>query len=178
MSVPIPRNERRRLALLSALDILDTEASDGFDRVCFLARSFFHVPMAMVSFVDADRQWFKARSGIELKGSARSAAFCAHTILDDEIFVVSDARLDPRFDHSTLVQDDPRIRFYAGAPVMVSPGLALGAVCIADRVPRTLDAPGRAVLKQLAAVAVSELRLIMAARTCYRRALRQEPTAD
>lgn len=174
MSFPLPRNERRRLAQLAALEICDTEESDGFNRVCQLAREFFRVPMAMVSFVDADRQWFKAKSGTDLTGSSRGDAFCAHTILHNELLVVPDARQDPRFSSGALVRNDPFIRFYAGAPIMLTPGVGLGAVCIADRVPRTLDGPGRGVLKQLAAVAVSELRLILAARAYTRRGYRKD----
>ncbi|WP_406857076.1 GAF domain-containing protein [Alsobacter sp. KACC 23698] len=170
----MPRHERRRLAHLAALNIFDTEASEGFDRVCMLAREFFQVPMAMVSFVDADRQWFKAKSGTHLAGSSRSDAFCAHTILNDEILVVPDARRDPRFAGSALVQHAPGIRFYAGAPIMLAPGVGLGAVCIADRVPRMLDGPGRVVLKQLAAVAVSELRLILAGTAYIRQGYRKD----
>jgi GAF domain-containing protein len=167
--VPVPHNERLRLTHLAALDILDTQPSAGFDRVCNLAREFFRTPMAMVSFVDADRQWFKARSGTDLDGSPRAAAFCAHTILSPELLVVPDARSDPRFSGSSLVTGAPLIRFYAGAPIMLAPGVALGAVCIADRIARTLDGAGRVVLQQLAAIAVSELRLILAARACFRR---------
>ncbi|MFO1148071.1 MAG: GAF domain-containing protein [Alsobacter sp.] len=169
MDTPIPSNERRRLEQLTALDILDTEPSPGFDRVCTLAQEFFKVSAAMVSFVDTDRQWFKAKIGTELTGSTRSAAFCAHTIMADEILVVRDALADPRFASSPIVTGEPWIRFYAGAPIMLSPGIRLGAVCIVDRRPRTLDTSGRAVLKQLAEVAISELRLILAARAYFRR---------
>lgn len=169
MSFPIPRNEKRRIALLSALDILDTGPSDGFDRVCWLAREFFATTGAMVSFVDADRQWFKARIGTTLAGSTRSAAFCAHTIMSPELLVVRDAAVDPRFSSSPLVTGEPRIRFYAGAPIVFEPDIVLGAVCVVDKRPRGLDLAGRNVLKQLAAIAVSELRLILAARAFRRR---------
>jgi GAF domain-containing protein len=167
MSTPMPRNERQRLAQLLSVGLLDTPPSEGFDRICFLARELFGVPASMVSFVDANRQWFKSRSGTTLTGSSRSVSFCSHTILQDEILVVSDARRDPRFANSPLVTGPEGIRFYAGAPIMLTPGLGIGAVCIVDHAPRRLDRTGRAVLKHLAGMALTEIRLLLAARTCY-----------
>lgn len=95
------------MACLTSLEILDTEPSQGFDRVCFLAREIFACTAPMVSFVDANRQWFKAKCGTTLTGSTREASFCGHTILSDELLVVPDARQDPRFAGSPLVPAPP-----------------------------------------------------------------------
>ena len=166
---PLPRNESQRLAQLKAVEIVDTPESSNFDRICALAQDHFQVPAAFISFVDADRQWFKARSGIPFTSTPRSVAICSHTILQDDIFIVQDLQADERFRTNALVTGEPHLRFYAGAPIAFSPGVRLGAVCVADRTPRKLDARQQAFLKHLADVAVSELRLLQATRAYLRR---------
>jgi len=113
--------------------------------------------MAFVSLVDEHRQWFKARVGLDASETPRADAFCAHTIMGEEVLVVSDAATDPRFAGNPLVTGEPDIRFYAGAPLIVSGGLAMGTLCVVDRKPRELDDAGRAVLADLAQMAVDAL---------------------
>ena len=154
----LPPDETERLALLRELDLLDTPAEPVFDRVVRLASRLMQVPMAAFSLVDAERQWFKSRVGLEAGETPRADAFCAHTILQDEPLVVPDARQDPRFAHNPLVTGAPAIRFYAGVPVRSSSGLALGALCAIDVVPRQLDAEQKAVLVDLAAIIMREVQ--------------------
>ncbi len=158
-AAPTPSNEAVRLALLRDLDILDTAPEERFDRVTRLASAILDAPIALVSLVDHDRQWFKARTGLEATQTAREVAFCAHAILDDGVMVVPDAREDPRFAHNPLVTGDLGIRFYAGAPLILQPHVRLGTLCVIDRVPRELDPTQRQLLADLAAVVVDELAL-------------------
>lgn len=153
-----PPDENERLALLRELDLLDTPAEPVFDRVVRLASRLLEVPMAAFSLIDAERQWFMSRVGIEVGDTPRADAFCAHTILQDVPLVVPDARHDPRFADNPLVAGAPAIRFYAGVPVRSSAGLALGALCAIDVVPRQLDAEQKAVLVDLAAVIMREVQ--------------------
>ena len=153
-----PPDENERLALLRELDLLDTPAEPVFDRVVRLASRLLEVPMAAFSLIDAERQWFKSRVGIKAGETPRADAFCAHTILQDEPLVVPDARHDPRFADNPLVAGAPAIRFYAGVPVRSSAGLALGALCAIDVVPRQLDAEQKAVLVDLAAIIMREVQ--------------------
>lgn len=166
---PKPKNEAERLKQLAAIELSENAQSSTFDRICSLAQAFFGSNLAMVSIVGSDRQWFASRLGTTITGSSRQAAFCAHTILQDEIFVVRDARADKRFAGSPLVAGEPHIRFYAGVPIMLTPGVGLGAVCVADQTPKSVGAGGRDVLRNLAALAANEIRLLMAARAYYRR---------
>ncbi|TXF99556.1 PAS domain S-box protein [Massilia arenae] len=154
----LPPDETERLALLRELDLLDTPAEPVFDRVVRLASRLLEVPMAAFSLIDTERQWFKSRVGVEAAETPRADAFCAHTILQDEPLVVPDARRDPRFAHNPLVTGAPDIRFYAGVPVRSSDGLALGALCAIDVVPRQLDAEQKAVLVDLAAIIMREVQ--------------------
>ncbi|HAK91262.1 PAS domain S-box protein [Massilia timonae] len=153
-----PPDENERLALLRELDLLDTPAEPVFDRVVRLASRLLEVPMAAFSLIDAERQWFMSRVGIEAGDTPRADAFRAHTLLQDEPLVVPDARHDPRFADNPLVAGAPAIRFYAGVPVRSSAGLALGALCAIDVVPRQLDAEQKAVLVDLAAVIMREVQ--------------------
>ena len=164
----LPSDEIARLALLRELDLLDTPAEPVFDRVVRLASRLLNVPMAAFSLIDAERQWFKSRVGIEAGETPRAHAFCAHTILQDDPLVVADARQDPRFEDNPLVAGAPDIRFYAGVPVRSSGGLALGTLCAVDTIPRQLDAEQRAVLIDLAAIIMREVQYrerLAAART-------------
>ena len=135
-----PANESIRLAALQNLRILDTPPEDAFDDLVRIASAVCGMPMATISLIDRDRQWFKARLGLDAPETSRDSAFCAHAILEpDRVMVVPDALDDLRFHDNPLVQGDPGIRFYAGAPLVDADGLALGTLCVLDREPRHLE---------------------------------------
>lgn len=162
-SAPIPEDEQQRLGELARFEVLDTEADERFDRLTRLVAGLLDVPIALVSLVDRDRQWFKSRVGLQAEETPRDISFCAHAILGDDVFEVADASSDERFSDNPLVTDDPSIRFYAGAPLRTGGGLRVGTLCAIDRVPRTLSAPQRRLLSDLAAIVVDELELQAAA---------------
>ncbi len=164
---PVP-HEEDRLAALHHYRILDTPEEEAFDRVAMLARDLLRTPVALVTFVDETRQWFKARVGLEVRQTPRECAFCAHAIAADppQVFVVPDARADPRFASNPLVTDEPRIRFYAAAPMRTPDGFALGTVCVISEEPRPggiTEAEAR-WLSALADLARDELELRLQAR--------------
>ena len=143
--------EARRLAALERLEILDSLPEKDFDDLALLASQVCGVPMALVSFVDGNRQWFKARVGLEASETPRDIAFCDHAIrTPDSVFVVDDASRDARFADNPLVTGDPHIRFYAGAPILDRDGLALGTVCVIDTKTVQFDAAQRRCLEALA----------------------------
>lgn len=154
---PIPPDEDDRLRALRSLLILDTPPEERFDRIVAFAAQEFDAPMALVTLVDAERQWFKARVGTDLTETPRSISFCAHAIAQSETLVVPDALQDQRFQDNPLVTGDPGIRFYAGAPLGLPDGQKVGTLCIIDRQPRTLDRVGLAILQSLRDLAVEEL---------------------
>lgn len=141
--------ERFRLEALDALMILDTSPEDRFDRVVRFAAAELDTPISLISFVDAHRQWFKAKVGLAVSETSRDVAFCAHAINSDEIFVVEDACADPRFAANPLVTGDPHIRFYAGAPISSPSGARLGTLCVIDTRPRTPSKVDLAILHAL-----------------------------
>lgn len=149
MPTILPETELERLAELRRLCLLDTPAEQAFDRVTALAAKLLDVPIALVSLVDEDRQWFKSKFGLEAEETPRSVAFCSHTILSDDTLVVEDARLDERFQDNPLVVGGPKIRFYAGAPLKAPNGANLGTFCVIDSKPRQLSAKDRQVLSEL-----------------------------
>lgn len=153
----IPANEADRLAALRALAVLDEPPEARFDRVTSLAQKIFDVPIALVSLVDADRQWFKSALGLDAAETPRSISFCGHAILSQQVFVVEDALKDPRFFDNPLVINKPFVRFYAGAPLRLSSGFVVGTLCIIDREPRQLDAQKIELLSELAELVVQEL---------------------
>jgi diguanylate cyclase (GGDEF)-like protein len=153
----IPEDEARRLAALRALRILDTPAEERFDRITRTARRLFGVPMALISLVDGDRQWFKSCQGLATNETGRSISFCGHAILDESPMVVPDARIDPRFIDNPLVTGEPFIRFYAGCPLRSPDGAKLGTLCLLDRSPRTLTSDEIVALQDLAGWAEGEL---------------------
>ena len=154
---PKPPDEARRLRTLQSMCILDTPAEERFDRVTRLACRLFDVPIALVSLVDDERQWFKSRQGLDATETPREISFCGHSILSEEIFVVEDADLDERFSDNPLVCETPGIRFYAGAPLQASDGSRLGTLCLIDREPRRLDEGDREALRDLAGMVEREL---------------------
>lgn len=156
-AAPLHPHEDARLALLRALELLDSPPEEGFDAITRLASRLLQVPIALVSLVDADRQWFKSRVGLEAVQTPRDQAFCAHAILGDEPLVVEDAERDPRFADNPLVLQEPHIRFYAGVPLTTREGLPLGTLCVIDSRPRALGPEQRAVLQDLAVLARREI---------------------
>ena len=157
---PKPTDEGPRLGTLRDLNILDTSPEERFDRLTRLAKRLFGVPIALVSLVDDDRQWFKSCQGLDASETPRDISFCGHAILDDDIFLVPDTTLDGRFRDNPLVTQDPHIRFYAGCPLAVPNGSKLGTLCIIDREPRDLDADDLALLRDLARMAEQELAAV------------------
>jgi diguanylate cyclase (GGDEF)-like protein len=149
--------EAARLAELHGLGLLDTDPDERFDRVTRLAQRLFDVPIALVSLVDVDRQWFKSAQGLEVRETPREHAFCAHAIDGEEVLHVPDATLDPRFSDNPLVTGDPDIRFYAGHPISGPSGAKLGTLCIIDRQARSLTEDDKAALRDLAEVVEREI---------------------
>lgn len=156
---PLPLNEAPRLRALARLDILDTPEEEVFSAITRLAAAVIGTPIALVSLVDARRQWFKARVGIEICEGSRETSFCAHAIVNGGLFEVEDTHGDPRFADNPLVRGDPGIRFYAGMPLVLPGGEAIGTLCVIDRIPRRLDATQRMALEVLARNVVTELEL-------------------
>lgn len=146
---PTPPDEARRLRALQDLDLLDTEEEERFNRVTRLAQRMFGTPIALVSLVDEERQWFKSRQGLDATETPRSISFCGHAVLGTDVFVVPDTREDPRFADNPLVMDEPRIRFYAGYPISAPDGSKIGTLCIIDRKPRNFDEADFQVLQDL-----------------------------
>ena len=164
LSPPRPANEEKRLASLRRYALLDTPPDASFDRLTSLAARLFRVPLALVTLIDRDRQWFKscqgsARNLVSVSEMHRDIAFCAHTILSEKPLVAEDTRLDPRFADNPLVTGAPNVRFYAGAPLRDEEGHALGSLCLLDFLPRAFPAEQRAALADLAACVVSEMDL-------------------
>lgn len=159
ISAPVPRDEQRRLAALAAYDLRDRVAEAELDDVTRLAAAICRVPIALVSIVECDRQWFKSRFGLTLEETPRDVAFCAHAILGDDTMVVEDARRDERFHDNPLVTGEPFIRFYAGVPLVVASGERIGTLCVIDREPRSLDSAQLDALRTLARHVVKHLEV-------------------
>ncbi|ADM09749.1 FOG: GGDEF domain protein [Parvularcula bermudensis HTCC2503] len=151
--------EANRLAALHRTGILDTPPEETFDRFCRIAANAIDVPVALVSLVDDHRQWFKARLGIDDPETPREIAFCAHAIQNDDPLVVENALEDPRFRSNPLVTGDTHVRFYAGAPIILSGGYRLGTVCVLDTNPRQISEGQRQILVDLAGLAARELEI-------------------
>ena len=163
----MPAQETRRLAALHALGALDTPPDQTFDRLTALAAELFDTPIALVSLVDAERQWFKSRVGLEAESTPREFAFCAHAIdlEQNAVMVVEDARLDPRFATNPLVTGHPDIRFYAGAVLTTREGENIGTLCVIDQKPRTTPSDVElARLKLLARIVMDEFELVRTTR--------------
>lgn len=162
---PIPLDDASRVCALQSLRVLDTPPEERFDRVTRLARRMFQVPIALVTLVDADRQWFKSRQGLGSAELPRDSSFCGHAILQDDVMEVPDASRDERFHDNPLVVDEPHVRFYAGAPLVDGQGQRLGTLCIIDHEPRHLTDEDRALLRDLADMVREELVAAHAATT-------------
>ncbi|UBV45310.1 GGDEF domain-containing protein (plasmid) [Deinococcus taeanensis] len=156
----LPANETERLALLHRLQLLDTLPEQEFDDLAALAAVALQAPMALVSLVDEDRQWFKANIGLNMAQSDRSASLCAHALHSETLLVVPDATLDPRFRETPLVTGAPHLRFYAGAPLTIEDGLTIGTLCVLDTQPRAgLTKAEAEILRRLADLVVRQIRL-------------------
>ena len=151
------RHEAQRLQALRALLILDTPPEERFDRIVQFATNEFEVPMAAISLVDEDRQWFKASHGLPMCQTSRNVSFCGHAILRPDVMLVPDTLLDPRFFDNPFVQAPPRVRFYAGAPLVLAGGEAVGTLCLFDTRPRQFDRIDTAVLAALRDLVLEQL---------------------
>jgi PAS domain S-box-containing protein len=149
MIPPLPENEAGRLAALRSLDALDSTPEPAFDELTTLAASICQAPVALISLVDRDRQWFKSRTGWDMKQTPRNTSFCAHTLGLSDLLIIPDTAADPRFADNPLVVSDPRFRFYAGAPLKTPEGFVLGALCVKDYRPRNLTTGQAEALRTL-----------------------------
>lgn len=154
---PRPAHEDDRLQALRQLLILDTPPEERFDRLAAFAAEEFDMPIVLLSLIDENRQWFKARVGLDVCETGRNISFCGHAILQDETLVVPDVALDDRFADNPLVTGAPHIQFYAGAPLKMPGGQNIGTLCLIDRTPRQLDDVDLAILASLRDLAVEEL---------------------
>jgi hypothetical protein len=154
---PIPPDEIQRVAALQALGLLDTPAEERFDRLTRVAAALFDVPIALVSLVDANRQWFKSCVGTDIKESSREMSFCAYAVAEKSMLVIPDALRDDRFADNPVVSGPPYVRFYAGAPIFTSEGHCAGTLCVIDGRPRDFTDEDRDRLRDLAAIVQQEL---------------------
>ena len=159
---PLSSDEPIRLAALREMNMVDTPIEERFERITRMACRLFGVPIAAVSLLEADRQWFKSIHGLPCSQTSRDISFCGHTILADTMFVVQDAREDERFADNPLVVDEPNIVFYAGVPLRAENGSNVGTLCLIDRAPKRLSREDRQILTDLAALAEAELRVLAA----------------
>ena len=158
----IAKDEQARLETLRSLFVMDTRSEERFDRLTRLAKRMFGVPIALVSLVDENRQWFKSCMGLSASETSRDISFCGHAILGDGVFIIPNALEDQRFADNPLVLGDPNIRFYAGSPLSLN-GHKLGTLCIIDQKPRTLDQEDIDALRDLASMVERELEALQLA---------------
>lgn len=156
----IPADEKERLSQLRALSILDTPPEERFDRITRMAKRLFDVPIALVSLVDQNRQWFKSSFGLDVAETDRSISFCSHAILSNDTLIINDATQDDRFSDNPLVTDKPHIRFYAGHPLRTLSGHRMGTLCVIDRRPREFTDDDIAMLADLASMVEHEMMAV------------------
>jgi len=159
MAAQLPRKEKKRLKVLWQYDVLDTVPEEVFDDLTELAARICEAPVALISLVDENRQWFKSKVGLTVNETSRDVSFCARAIQQEGLFIIPDATKDRRFAHNPLVTSDPKIRFYAGAPLVTPDGHALGTLCVIDKVPRELRADQQKALRVLARHVMTQLEL-------------------
>jgi diguanylate cyclase (GGDEF)-like protein len=153
----LPHNEVLRIQRLLSLHILDTPPEERFDRLTRLAKRLFNVPIALVSLLDVNRQWFKSCQGLPVQETPRNISFCGHTILGDDVFVITNALEDERCFDNPFVTQPPHIRFYAGCPLVVGEDCKIGTLCIIDDKPRTFSDEDRNTLRDLARMVEKEI---------------------
>ena len=156
-----PANESLRLQVLDRMDLVGAEIDDRCQRYARLARRLFGVPIAALTIVGRDRQWFRGREGLVVDSTARDVSFCGHAILGAELFQVEDASLDARFADNPLVTGEPAIRFYAGCPIVLPGDIAIGTLCVIDRRARALGNDEAQALRDLADCARSEFATLL-----------------
>ena len=159
MTAATQNKEVKRLKVLWQYDVLDTVPEAVFDDLTELAARICEAPVALISLIDEDRQWFKSKVGISVKETSRDISFCAHAIQQEDLFIIPDATKDARFANNPLVISDPKIRFYAGAPLITPDGHALGTLCVIDQVPRELRVDQQQALRMLARHVMTQLEL-------------------
>src|SRR5512133_943767 len=159
MRPSLPANESQRLDVLRRYNVLDSSPELDFDELVLLASQICAAPIALVTLIDSDRQWFKAKVGLEAQETSRDSSFCAQAILQRDLMVVPDALLDERFRDNPLVKESPNIRFYAGAPLITPDGFALGTLCVIDHVPRQLSSEQVRALGSLAREVMTQLEV-------------------
>ena len=168
-------DDAKRVTFLRSLNILDTKADPVFDSITETASTITHAPIALVSLVDADRQWFKSRVGLDVSETHRDLAFCSHAVAQSggDMFVVNDALIDERFKHNALVLGEPHIRFYAGVPLVLKAKDGsqhkIGTLCVIDRTPRQLQDHHRVVLQALAKLTAFRLSAAPEPQACHTR---------
>ncbi len=153
----LPVDEQARIQALHSLDILDTPPEERFDSLTRLARRIFGVPIALVSLLDVDRQWFKSAAGIDATEAPRKGSFCSQAVQEDDMLVIPDAHADPRFRQSPFVTGAPHVRFYAGCPLEIPPGNKVGTLCLIDTEAREITAEDLDLLRDLSRLASQEL---------------------
>jgi GAF domain-containing protein len=159
MKTPVPKDEKKRLEVLWQYEVLDTIPEQVFDDLTDLAANICEAPVALITLVDEKRQWFKAKTGVTLSETSRDVSFCAHAIMQHQLFIVPDATKDDRFADNPLVTSEPKIRFYAGAPLITPDGHALGTLCVIDKVPRNLRPDQVRALEILSRHVMTQLEL-------------------
>jgi hypothetical protein len=159
MTDPILQNEKKRLKVLWQYEVLDTVPEELFDDLTELAARICEAPIALISLVDEKRQWFKSKVGVSVTETSRDLSFCAYAITQADLYIVPDATRDERFASNPLVTSEPKIRFYAGSPLITPDGYALGTLCVIDKVPRELRPEQKQALRILARHVVSQLEL-------------------
>ncbi|HEY0406232.1 MAG TPA: GAF domain-containing protein [Pyrinomonadaceae bacterium] len=159
MKPPLPDNEAARLEALHQYQVLDTEPDETLNDLTRLAAYICGTPIALITLIDLNRQWFKARIGLSEQETSRDVSFCGHAIMQDGPFIVRDAMDDQRFRNNPLVISTPNIRFYAGSPLMTPEGFKLGTLCVIDRVPRDLNPEQVAALRMLSNQVITQLDL-------------------
>lgn len=165
MDAPLRPDEEIRIKTLRELKILDTPPEERFDRITKVAQIMFDVPIALVSLVDTNRQWFKSCVGLNVKETPRSMSFCSHAIFEEELMTINDATKDKRFSDNPLVTGEPYIRFYAGKPIRSANNQFLGTLCIIDKKPRELSKADKSVLSDLATWVENEFKNILLTNT-------------
>jgi GAF domain-containing protein len=171
--VPIPKNEEERVAELHEFQILDTPPDEILDSLTLLASHICETPIALITLIDSDRQWFKSRVGVTITETARDISFCAHAIMSENLYIVPDLSKDKRFARHPFVMAAPRIRFYAGAPLVTRKHRVLGTLCVLDRVPRKLSKAQYDALRMLSRQVMAQLEMSRQVRNLQNRLAQQ-----